>query len=356
MGSHHLWYAISLSSLKIMKKRLFVCAALFGFLCLPTVNAQGPEPVRIIFDTDIGNDVDDTLAMGVIHALQNRAECQLLAVTITKDNQYAAPMVCAVNTFYKRPNIPVGIVRGGVTPDDGKYLKQVVLMKTEKGGDAFPSTILPGGNVPDAVTVLRKTLAAEANGAVVVVQVGFSTNFARLMESGPDAISPLTGLELIRKKVRLLSIMAGIFGPGYTHVEYNIDCDLPSAKKLIADWPTPIVFSGFEIGDVIQYPALNIQNDYNYVKQHPLKEAYRFYRGLENSQPTFDLTSVLYAVRPNHGYFDLSEPGTVVLDENGRTSFKPDPNGTHRYMKVSAIQIAKVQEALCLLCSEPPKK
>jgi len=339
-----------------MKSSLLICTVLFGlpFLSFAAI-AQGPGPVRIIFDTDIGNDVDDTLAMGVIHALQNREECKLLAVTITKENQFAAPMVCVLNTFYGRPNIPIGLVRGGVTPEDGSYLKQVVLKKTERGGEAFPSAIQPRDTVPDAITVLRRTLAAEKDDAVVVVQVGFSTNFARLMETGPDAISPLTGMELIQKKVRLLSIMAGTFDSKYTHIEYNIDCDLPSAKKLIANWPTPIVFSGFEIGDMIQYPSASIQNDYDYVQFHPLKEAYHHYRGLENSQPTFDLTSVLYAVRPDRGYFDLSEPGTVVLDENGRTSFKPDPNGKHRYMTVSSIQIAHVQEALCLLCSEPPK-
>ena len=335
---------------------IWICAACAGFAFLSTVAAQGTGPVRIIFDTDLGNDVDDALALAVAHALQNRGECQILAVTITKDNQYAAPMACLLNTFYGRPNIPIGIVHDGVTPDDGKNNKQVVLTKTERGGEAFPCGVQPGNTIPDAVTLLRKTLAAEEDGSVVVVQVGFSTNFARLMETGPDAVSPLSGLELIQKKVRLLSIMAGIFGPGYTHVEYNIDCDLPSAKKLIADWPTPAVFSGFEIGDMIQYPAVNIRNDFNYIEQHPLKEAYHYYRGLENSQPTFDLTSVLYAVRPDHGYFDLSEPGTVILDENGHTTFKPDANGKHRYMKVSATQIAKVQEALTLLCSEPPKR
>ena len=339
-----------------MKHLHFAIALFLGLaICFP-VTAQDSGPVRIIFDTDIGNDVDDTLAMGVIHALQNRGECRLLAVTITKDNKYAAPMVSLLNTFYGRPNIPIGIVRDGVTPDDGKYLKQVVLTKNDKGGDAFPSSVEPGSMVPDAVTLLRKTLAAEEDGAVVVVQVGFSTNFARLMDTGPDAISPLSGIELIQKKVRLLSIMACAFDPKYTHVEYNIGCDLPMAKKLIAEWPTPIVFSGFEIGDLIQYPSASMKEDYNYVKQHPLKEAYHYYRGLENDQATFDLTSVLYAVRPDRGYFDLTEPGTVVLDEKGISTFKPDANGKHRYMKVSAAQIAQVREALCLLCSEPPKK
>ena len=320
-----------------------------------TEKQQTQTGIPIIFDTDIGNDVDDALAMGVIHALQNRAECQLLAVTITKDNPFAAPMVSLVNTFYGRPDIPVGMVREGVTPEDGKYLKEVVQTKNEKGDEAFPHAIQPGSVVPDAVGLLRKTLAAEEDGSVVVVQVGFSTNFARLMDTPPDAISPLSGMELIRKKIRLLSIMAGIFDPKYTHVEYNINCDLPAAKKLIVEWPTPIVFSGYEIGDMIRYPSVNIKNDYNYVQQHPLKEAYHYYRGLENTQATFDLTSVLYAVRPNHGYFDLSEPGTVVLDEKGHTSFEPDANGKHRYLKVSETQIAQVREALCLLCSEPPR-
>ena len=316
---------------------------------------QNQSGIPIIFDTDIGNDVDDALAMGVIHALVNRGECQLLAVTITKDNQYAAPIINLINTFYGRPDIPVGMARSGVTPDDGRYLKQVVLTKNEKGEDAFPHAIKPGSEVPEAVGLLRKTLAAQADGSVVVIQVGFSTNFARLMDTQADDISPLSGMELIRKKVRLLSIMAGSFVPKYTHIEYNIQCDVPAAKKLIAGWPTPIVFSGFEIGDMIQFPSVNIRNDFNYVKQHPLKESYHYYRGLDKSQATFDLTSVLYAVRPNHGYFDLSEPGTVVLDAEGRTTFEPGANGKHRYMIVSEAQIAKVVEALCLLSSEPPK-
>ncbi len=43
-------------------------------------------PVPLIFDTDIGNDCDDVLALGMIHSLQTRGECELLAVTITKDH------------------------------------------------------------------------------------------------------------------------------------------------------------------------------------------------------------------------------------------------------------------------------
>ncbi|MGH7191931.1 MAG: nucleoside hydrolase, partial [Candidatus Saccharimonadales bacterium] len=55
------------------------------------------QPMPLIFDTDIGNDVDDALALGVIHALQSRHECRLLAVTVNKDEPRCAPFVDLVN-------------------------------------------------------------------------------------------------------------------------------------------------------------------------------------------------------------------------------------------------------------------
>ena len=61
-------------------------------LCMSTLSVAGAEePVRLIFDTDIGNDVDDAFTLGVIHALQDLGECHLLAVTITKDHKLCAP-------------------------------------------------------------------------------------------------------------------------------------------------------------------------------------------------------------------------------------------------------------------------
>ena len=90
---------------------------------------------------------------------------------------------------------------------------------------------------------------------MVIAQVGFSTNLANLLKSSPDRFSDLNGVELVTQKVRLLSIMAGAFtqivgdkGQLYDHKEYNIVKDIPAAKALVRDWPTPIIWSGFEIG------------------------------------------------------------------------------------------------------------
>lgn len=313
-------------------------------------------PVRLIFDTDIGNDVDDAMALAVIHALANRRECELLAVTVTKDNPYAPRMVNLLNTFYGRPDVPIGMVRGGKTPEDGRYLRQVVTAE-DQGQPRYPHRLSDPGGLPEATKLLRRTLASQPDGAVVIVQVGFSTNLARLLDSPPDEISPLDGKRLVAKKVRLLSVMAGAFSEPLQQRrfrEYNVATDVPSAKKLFSQWPTPIVASGFEIGQAIRYPAISIQQDYGYVRHHPLVEAYGYYRGLEGDQPTFDLTSVLYAVRPERGYFDLSPPGWIRVEDDGFSWFEPDANGRHRYLRVNQEQIIRVREAFCWLCSQPP--
>ena len=314
------------------------------------------QPVRLIFDTDLGNDVDDAMALCMIHALADRGECELLAVTITKDNPYAAPMADLLNVFYGRSEVPIGMVRGGVTPHDGRYLRQVATAQDE-GQVRYPRKIQTGDDAPEAVGVLRQVLAAQPDGSVVLAQVGFSTNLARLLDSPADDVSPLTGRELVQRKVRLLSAMAGAFGESMQgRKEYNIVTDVEPARKLFAQWPTPIVASGWEIGNAIKHTARSMQEDYRYVQRHPLVEAYDYYRGLQNDQPTYDLTSVLYAVRPDRGYFDLSPPGRIVVEADGTTSFREEANGPHRYLIVDPIQIARVREAQEWLCSQPPVK
>lgn len=314
-------------------------------------------PVEIIFDTDMGNDIDDALALGVLHALETRGECRLLAVTLSKDNDQAGPFCNAVNTFYGRGEIPIGVVRKGKTPEDSPYLKAVV-DAVDNGQPRYPRTLESGKHAPEAVALLRKTLAGRPDGAVTIVVVGFSTNLARLLDSPADDISPLGGRDLVHKKCRELVMMAGMFTPNSTK-EYNVFIDAPAAKKVFADWPTPLVTSGFEIGLAIKYPAVSIEQDLSYVPHHPLFDAYVVYQKFPYDRETWDLTAVLYAVRPNRGYFGVSEAGVISVDDGDITRFTPPVPGaaqpaTHRYLTVNAEQIARTREALVQLASQPP--
>lgn len=323
------------------------------------ISAVASAQTPLIFDTDIGNDVDDVLALGMIHNLERRGACTLLAVTITKSNPKAAAFVDAVNTFYGRGDVPIGLVRDGATPEEGKFLK----LADEKNADGSPRYPhdLEGASAPEAVALLRKTLAAQPDSSVVISQVGFFTNLIRLLDSKPDECSPMNGRDLAAKKVKLLTIMAGGFQTvnfNTEHLEYNVIKDLPAAQKLAKEWPTPIVWSGFEIGIALPYPHVSIERDYQYVTHHPLKETYVLYNPPPHDRPTWDLTAVLHAVFPDRGYFDLSPPGTVSVGPKGRTDFKvsKDGKGRDRYLILNPLQQARVLEALVQLSSEPPAR
>lgn len=311
-----------------------------------------PEPVRVIFDTDIGNDIDDALALGVLHALESRGACRLLAVTVSKGHPAAAACVDAINHFYGRGTIPIGQSLDAPTPEAGNYLLPLVEAQDD-GRFRYPRRLQLGA-APSAVEVLRRVLAAQPDHSVVLVVVGFSTNLARLLDSGPDEHSPLPGHELVAQKVRLLSQMAGMFSTEGRQREYNVFIDVPSARRVFADWPTDLVVSGFEIGLAIKFPAPSIEQDFSYVAHHPLAEAYRLYQPMPYDRECWDLTSVLYAVHPGRDYFSLSPPGVITVDDRQITQFAPRPDGRHRYLIASPAQIERVREALIQLASQPP--
>jgi hypothetical protein len=326
----------------------------FGLFWAP---AEAAEPVRLIFDTDIGNDVDDVMALAMIHAIEARGGCRLLAVTVTKDHPKAAALVDAVNTFYGRGGVPIGVVRNGVTPDEGRFLK----LADDAG--RYPHDLKSGADAPEAVGLLRRTLAAQPDGSVTLVQVGFFTNFVRLLASPPDGHSPLTGRELIQKKVTRLSVMAGAFqtvGADNHFLEFNVVQDVPAAQKLAKEWPTPILWSGFEIGIAAAYPHRSIERDFDYVPHHPIKEAYYLYEPPPHDRPTWDLTATLAALLPDAGYFTLSPPGHVEVADDGFTRFVKAADGSmglagrDRFLVMNGMQAERVREALVWLTSAPP--
>ncbi len=302
------------------------------------------QAVPVIFDTDMGNDVDDALALAMLHALESRGECRLLGVTVTKDNPWAAVYVDLVNTFYGRGQIPVGMVKGGVTPESSPMIQAPSERRRPDGALLYPRRLASGAEAVDAVALLRRLLTAEKDGSVVIVQVGFSTNLARLLATPAD-------MELVKRKVKLLSVMAGNFVQ--PKPEFNVEKDTASARKLFDQWPGEIVASGFEIGDAMKFPAARIEKDFAWAADHPVVDAYRAYMKMPYDRQTWDLTAVLYGVRPGGGYFGLSAPGRITSDDAGRTSFRAEAAGKHRFLVLTEAQRARTLECMVGLASQP---
>ena len=248
---------------------------------------------------------------------------------------------------------------GGVE-EQSVYLKLAEATQDDPafaGKERYPHALRHAKDAPEAVAVLRRALAAAEDGSVVVVQVGFSTNLARLLDSPPDATSPLDGKALVAKKVKLLELMAGAFQPidgNAAYEEYNVVKDRAAAAKLAEAWPTEMIWSGFEIGIALPYPSQSILEDFRDVPHHPVKESYAILSPPPQDRPSWDLTSVLDGVLGSRGYFDRSPPGKVTVTERGATTFAPDPQGKHRYLVLNDLAArARVIEALVQLSSQP---
>lgn len=310
------------------------------------------SPVKVIFDTDIGGDIDDALALAMLHALADRSEVEILAVTISKDNPYSAVHTDIINRFYGRPNIPIGVVKKGKRPEDG-YSKTVAMRKLN-GEFVYPRGLQSGDDAPEAIGLIRKILAQEPDGSVVMLSVGPMTNMARLLQSTPDEHSGLNGIELVGRKIKSYVTMAGEFRPGAAP-EFNIHIDAPAAKTVFDQWPTAIIASGYDVGEAVNYPAESVEKDFGYVRNHPVAEAYREYATMPYDRPTWDLSAVLYAARPDRGYFDLSEAGWITVDDKGATHFAKANDGRHRYFILPTENRSRVLEAYLWLVSEPPR-
>ncbi len=341
-----------------MKRQLLIAALAVVLSMHPAAaGPPGGEPVQIIFDTDIGNDVDDVLALSMLHALQSRGACEILGVTVTKPDELAGPFVDVLDTFYGRPGIPIGCIRPSPGEETSKFLPLANV--TDGGRLRYPHKLKRGSDAPEPTRLLRRLLSRQPDNSVVLVQVGYFSNFGALLDTAGDASSPLGGRELVRQKVKFLSVMAGTFLAARQQarlLEFNVIKDIPAARKVAAEWPTPMVWSGFEIGLAVPYPAISIERDFSYVAHHPAAEAYCLYNPPPHERPTWDLTAALYAAFPDRGYFDLSPAGRVTVEADGNTLFTPQAGGRDRFLILKENQIGRVKEALVQLSTQPPKR
>ena len=301
------------------------------------------ESVKIIFDSDMGPDFDDVGAITILHALAAKGECEILATMASDGYPYIAPTFEVFNRYFQKPNIPIG-VPGADAPafscpnhwNDSLVVKYLPKMKTNK-------------DYPSATEVYRKVLAAQKDQSVVIVTVGFLSNLSVLLQSKPDQYSKLSGKELVAQKVKKWVAMAGGFPEGN---EFNINQHASASVYTIQNWPTPILFSGFEIGaKIMTGNKVATQR----AKGSPVQWAYKYcLSNYENRQSvnrnSWNHTAVLCAVRNPEDYFYVIGKGTFVCSPDGSNSWNPDKNSNHSFLvhKYPYQKIAGILDDLML--------
>ncbi|MEP6297909.1 MAG: protein kinase, partial [Ilumatobacter sp.] len=226
---------------------------------------SGGEPVRVILDTGIGAGVDDLGALAVLHALADAGEADILAVMVSAGGDAAAgAAVDAINTYHGRPDLPIGVVSGPAPSEPPRYTAELAA--------GFPNDLV---DAPASVDLYRQVLSGQPDGSVTIVSVGFMTNLADLLASPGDDTSPSTGDRLVDAKAARLVAMGGAYPESSALLdspEFNFARDAPAAQRVANDWPTPIVFSGFEVGNSILTGAV-LQTESP--EQDPVREGYR---------------------------------------------------------------------------------
>jgi len=303
-------------------KFLSVSVGLLLFISCQPPKLSVADPVKIIFDSDMGPDYDDVGALTMLHAFADSGKAEILATMASNKYGLVAPCLDVINTYYGRSNIPIGSPKThGVNIGCSQHWTDSLVAN-------YPHKIDSTAQAQDAEILYRKILASQPDTSVVIVTVGFLTNLNALLLSQPDSISPLNGNDLVIKKVKRLVSMAGIFPEGS---EFNVKEDSTSSKYVFEHWPTRIVLSGFEIGNkILTGKKLIISNLKSPAKMAfgiaiPLSEADK------NGRQSWDQTAVLTAVKGSSFAFNEVK-GQILVEPSGFNRWTNNDKGLHSYL------------------------
>lgn len=324
-------------------KKLLTLALALAVLTL-TTSAQNSRAIPVIFDTDMGPDYDDVGAITLLHAFADSGKLKILGTIASTKYEGVAAVLNVLNTYFKRPQLPIGVPKGNaITQKDWQHWTDTLIAK-------YPHTIQSNNEVPDAVELYRKLLSEQSDSSVTIVTVGFLTNISNLLQSKPDAYSSLAGKALVTKKVKNLVCMAGKFPGGY---EFNVKEDAAASKYAFEHWPTPVLFSGFEIGQKIKTGLPLIHN--NSITNSPVKDVFRIAIPMAKEDSagrmSWDETAVLAAAAGIVPYFKLIQ-GKIIINDDGSNAWSTD--GTNHAYLVQEAAILNVELLINQLIMHQP--
>ena len=200
--------------------------------------AKAAEPV--IFDTDIGTDIDDAYALV---ALIQRPELELLGVTTVSGDAMARARLAAKLLSVaggKWSSVPV---YPGISTAT-QYMKQV------EWADGFKS---PNLHDEGGIDFMRRQINARP-GEITLIAVGELTNIAALLESQPG----------IGKKIKAISLMGGAVHRGYApgskpEPEWNIKSNAAAARTVFTSGVPLLVAPLDSTADLKLTPEMRVE-------------------------------------------------------------------------------------------------
>jgi len=304
-------------------------------------------PLGVLYDADFGARIGPALGLCLLYGLDGKNECRVTSISVSKPSLRAAGCAEIFGRFYAGAvsgafgaigrNLPTGLADGPDTGGDTPLMKAVLDKKTPEGKPAYEHGLKTLNDTAEPEPLLRNALTAQADQNCVVVLNGPATNLARLLD-----LHNAKGW--VERKAKMLVMVDGVF---------TTPADRAAARKVLAEWPTPIVFVPAAVGAAVPYPAASIDTDFAWSPSHPLVDAYRAAGTMPYDAPAPELAAVLYAVREKDKLFSVSETGTVTIADDGTARFAPGA-GKHRQLVLEPEQREKVLKTYIELVTAKP--
>ena len=292
------------------------------------------EPVKVIFDTDMGSDCDDVGALALLHQYADMGKAEIIGCIFSSGKvPYGAGIVDAINVYYNRPEIPVG---ANYNDEVGDPVDKMTAEKLAKDTAAFHHTIIHNKDTEEQTRLNRKLLAEQEDNSITYITVGHTKGLYDLLKSKPDNISSLTGAELIRRKVKRW-VALGALGSKNEDRHFTKDWNFffngtaPYTKYLVENFPVPVflIDAGHNVmtgKSLKQTPSGNI-----------VRTAYRDWlwhtqqKLLDDQRPSWDLVAVFYAVEGLGDYLINEGQGWLEFDaEKGCRWHEESKNGVNQ--------------------------
>jgi len=302
----------------------------------------GKQPVGLVYHTSMDRP-DAALALALMFGYEGKREARVFAIGVAGSGLGAAEFVDTVAYFYARGNLsnsnrflPVGLAADGPLPADPAIVKLALERRNDKGEPAYKRGVRRVSDTSEMAAMTRNAVTGIQDGNAVIVLSGPATQLARCLS--------LPGTRtLMAAKVRTLVIADATPAP-----------DIPALRRVLVDWPGEIVLAGREIGDSLPFPGSSIQKDFAWAPEHPVVDAYRAFKSEPYDVPGWDLAAVFYAIHPELNLFDLSDPGTLQVSDEGRLTITPSPEGKHRALRLNPANREKLLQAYVEVASAKP--
>jgi purine nucleosidase len=276
-------------------------------LATPVSRAQSSStnaaPEKVILDTDIGDDIDDTFAVAL--ALRS-PELQILGITTTfGDTETRAKLLDRFLAEAGRPEIPVAA--GVPTAPKGTFTQR---RYAESGHFAKPSH-------PDAVAFLLDQIR-RSPGQITLIAIGPLMNVGAAIDKDPVTFRKLKRVILMGGSIKRGYGDLGFGPPTPPQPEWNILNDIPSAQKLFAAG-VPLFVMPL---DATQLKLDEVKRAFLFSQGTPLTDALTLlYHQWGQQTPTlFDPMTIAFLVNPS---LCPVQPMHIRVDDKGFT--RPDP-------------------------------